>query len=181
MKVVIKHLEPELYKWCEVEYSTISKIIGKENLIFTNTNSDVLRELGTVEKKSVSELKLENACILDPEAAETLTPLIAKKFKYFIFGGILGDFPPKARTKELTKKMMYPAFNLGKEQMSTDTAVQVVKLIYEGKKLEEMKFATGIEIEVEEGLSVNLPYKYLIIDKQVQIDPRIIELAKEEN
>ena len=38
MKFIIEHLEPELYDWCLIEYEHISKIVGKENLIFTNIN-----------------------------------------------------------------------------------------------------------------------------------------------
>lgn len=176
MKIVIEHLEPEVYEWCIVEYERISKIIGKENLIFTNIESKALEKIGDVKKESVKDLKFEDACVLDPEAKETLTPEIARKYKYFILGGILGDDPPKARTKEeLTRFVKYPAYNLGKEQMSTDTAAQVVKMIFDGTPLEKMEFINGLEIEVEDGLSVTLPYKYLIVGDEVQIDPRIIE------
>ena len=97
---IIEHLEPRVYKWCRIEYAHISSFVGKKNLFFTNTKSAVLRKLGKVNPKSVRKLHLEKACILDPEAKQTLTPSLAKKFNYFIFGGILGDDPPKERTKE---------------------------------------------------------------------------------
>lgn len=182
MKVVIEHLEPEVYEWCEIEYERISKLIGNDNLTFTNVSDEKLKPIGKAEPKSVKELKFEKACVLDPEATETLTPEKAKEFDVFIFGGILGDNPPKDRTKtELTKFLPYPAFNLGKEQMSTDTAVQVTKLIHDGTPLEEMEFVNGLEIVVADGLTVTLPYKYLILEEEIQIDPRIIEnLRKQE-
>jgi len=179
--IIIEHLEPELYDWCAIEYSRISRLVGKEHLLFTNTSHKTLEELGKVDSRSIKELEFENACILDPDASEELTPENAKRFDHFIFGGILGDNPPKDRTQtELTRFLNYPAFNLGKDQMSTDTAVQVVQLIRHGKRLSELEFIPGLEIEVEEGLTVTLPYKYLILDDEVQIDPRIIEQLREQ-
>ena len=37
---VIEHLEPRIYRWCVIEYKHISKIVGKENLWFTNGKRD---------------------------------------------------------------------------------------------------------------------------------------------
>ena len=37
---VIEHLEPKLWEWCEIEYESISKIVGKENLWFTNIKNE---------------------------------------------------------------------------------------------------------------------------------------------
>lgn len=179
MIAVIEHLDPEVFKWCEIEYEHISEVLGKENVLFTNTDSDVLAKFGKTEKRSVSELQLDDACVLDPEAKETLTPEIAKRYKHFIFGGILGDYPPKKRTKEeLTEKLSYPAYNLGTEQMSTDTAVIVVKQIFEGEAIEKLQFADELEIEIEDGLSVTLPFRYLILDGKVQISPKIVNLLR---
>jgi len=167
-KFVIEHLEPKVYKWCTLEYAHISSFVGKKNLIFTNTKSTSLKKFGKVIPKSVTKLDLEKACILDPEAKQTLTPTIAKKFDYFIFGGILGDDPPKIRTKdELTSKLSFPSFNLGKHQMSTDTAVIVTKMITKGKRLSELKFKDGIEIEISSYASVALPSITLYLQLQL--------------
>ncbi|MBW2969626.1 hypothetical protein KY309_03295 [Candidatus Woesearchaeota archaeon] len=178
---VIEHLEPKLFKWCFLEYLHISSFVGKENLFFTNIKSEKLKKYGKVEEKSVRELHFENACVLDPEAEETLTPEIAKKFNYFIFGGILGDDPPKLRTKvELTKFLPYPAFNLGKAQMSTDTAVIVTKLIVDGKKLSELEFQDGVDIPIAEGEEVHLPYKYLLVGNKPLLAPGIVDMLKKQ-
>ena len=178
---VIEHLEPKVYPWSKLEYAHISSFVGKKNLMFTNTKSSALKKIGMVEPKSIKKLRLEKACVLDPEAKATLTPQIAKKYDYFIFGGILGDDPPKERTKaELTKFLPYPAYSLGKEQMSTDTAVIVAKRIIEGKKLSELKFQQEIEVEISEGESVHLPYKYLIIKGKVLLAPGIAEMLKKQ-
>lgn len=178
---VIEHLEPKVYKWCKFEYAHISKWVGKQNLFFTNTKSAALRKFGKIESRSVKQLHLHKACILDPEAKQTLTPAIAKKFDFFIFGGILGDDPPKERTKEaLTKHLPYPTYNLGKAQMSTDTAVIVTKLIIDGKKLSDLKFQQGIEIKINAHEEVHLPYKYLVLKNKVLLAPGIVEMLKKQ-
>ena len=45
MKFVIEHLESELYEWCLIEYEHISKIVGKDNLTFTNIKSEDKKKL----------------------------------------------------------------------------------------------------------------------------------------
>jgi len=164
---VIEHLEPRMYPWCLLEYKHISQIVGKGNLIFTNVKkgAEKLKKLGEVKKESVKDLKLQKACILDPSAKKLLTPKEAKKFDYFIFGGILGDNPQRFRTKrDLTSKLKLPAFNLGPKQMSTDTAVYVTKKIIDGTPLEKLKFVEEIEFEDKDGCFVGLPFRYVIED-----------------
>lgn len=181
MTFVIEHLEPRLFKWCFLEYSHISSFVGKENLLFTNIKSEKLKEFGKVEPKSVKELHFDKACVLDPEAKEALTPEIAKKFDYFIFGGILGDDPPKVRTKaELTKFLPYPSFNLGKAQMSTDNAVIVTKMIVDGTQLSELEFQDGIDVPIAEGEEVHLPYKYLLLNGKPLLAPGIVGMLKKQ-
>ena len=176
---IIEHLEPRVYKWCRIEYAHISSFVGKKNLLFTNTKSTALRKLGKVNSKSVKKLNLDKACVLDPESKQTLTPSLAKKFNYFIFGGILGDDPPKERTKEaLTQHLPYPAFNLGKDQMSTDTAVIVTKLITDGKNLKDLKFQQGIEVKIAAYEEVHLPYKYLLKNNKPLLAPGIVDMLK---
>jgi ribosome biogenesis SPOUT family RNA methylase Rps3 len=178
---VIEHLEPKVFPWCNLEYKHISKWVGKGNLIFTNTKSSGLKPFGKVMQKSIRQLRFDKACVLDPEAKQTLTPEIAKKYQYFIFGGILGDDPPKERTKaELTQFLPYPAYNLGKEQMSTDTAVIVTKLICDGRKLSDLKFQQSVEIKISAYEEVHLPYKYLLIDGKPLLAPGIAAMLKKQ-
>ncbi len=170
MRYVIEHLERKLYRWCLLEYRHISAIVGKKSLIFTNIRTEKQRKqlakLGTVKKESVVALGLQNACILDPSAARTLQPADAQKCKYLIFGGILGDYPMRARTKsELSSRMKNTVKrNLGKEQMPTDNAVYVAKEIVEhGKILEELRFIDQLEIPMKEGEAILLPFRYVAI------------------
>ena len=96
-----------------------------------------------------------------------------------MFGGILGDYPPKARTKELQIPNAERR-NLGKEQMSTDTAVLVVKLIVDGTPLEKIEFKDEIEIEIKEGESILLPYRYVVKNKKPVLPAGLIEMLKKQ-
>ncbi|MBI4146595.1 hypothetical protein HY489_04630 [Candidatus Woesearchaeota archaeon] len=174
---LIEHLEPRVYPWCKLEYAHVSSVVGKQNILFTNTKSSALKKFGKTEAKSVKKLLLDNACVLDPEAKETLTPAIAKKYDTFIFGGILGDYPPRKRTQEEVK-LSRPRYNLGKEQMSTDTAVIVTHNIINGTPLDKMQFQDGIEIEIKKGESIQLPYRYLLSNGKPLLPKGLVELLK---
>ncbi len=177
MKFIIEHLEPELFKWCILEYKHISSFVGKENLWITNVCGKELDKFAKLSEKSVSKLNLKKVCVLDPEAPRELSSDDAKKFDYFVFGGILGDYPPRKRTQEeLT--LDCERRSLGKEQMATDNAVYVAKEILSGKKLRDLKFQDGVEIETGEGESVQLPYKYVLVDGKPLICNALIEMLK---
>ncbi len=176
MKFIIEHLEPKLSEWCLLEYRHISKIVGKNNLLFTNTKrrSKDLEKLGRTGAAPVSELKLKNACLLDPEAEKTLSH--KDSFNYLIFGGILGDNPPQHRTAEI--KVNCEKRNLGNKQMSTDTAVLVAKKITEGKKFSDFKFKDTIEIQMAENESVILPFRYLLENEKPVLAHGLVDYLK---
>lgn len=178
---IIEHLEPRLWKWCLIEYKHISELVGKQNCWFTNVRSKKLNEYGKTIFQSVTTLPLTNACVLDPEGKKALTPSEAQRFDYFVFGGILGNDPPEKRTApELTTKFSYPVEirNLGTKQMSTDTAVAVVKEIVDGKRLEELSFQEGIEIKLRRGESVQFPYRYLIKNGKPLVSKELVDYLK---
>lgn len=184
---IIEHLEPKLWPWCVIEYKNISKIVGKNNLWFTNikkSDSTKLKKYGRVIKDSAKSIKLENCCVLDPEAEKLLNPKEAKQFNYFIFGGILGDYPPRKRTKtELTKFLKkYKKRNLGKEQMATDNAVYVAKKIILGTPIKKIKFINSPEIVLNKSKQITestiLPYKYPLKNNKPLISKEIINYLK---
>jgi len=181
MKYVLEHLERRIYKWCFIEYKHISQIVGKENLIFTNIRNDndrkKLSTYGVVYSEKVSELKLKNMCILDPDAKQTLNS--KDKFDYLVFGGILGDYPMKLRTKELlSSKINCEKRNLGKEQMPTDNAVYAAKHIIGGKRLEELKFKDKITLKINENESIDMPFRYVLVNGKPLISDELIEHLK---
>jgi len=179
---IIEHLEKNLWKWCLYEYKSISKIVGKNRLWFTNVkrNGKMLEKYGRVFKKSVKEMNLSNACVLDPEADNSLTIRESQKFDYFLFGGILGDNPPKKRTREELSTFIPQAAirNIGKKQMATDNAVFVVREILKGKKLKNLNFRSYLEIKINKIESIILPYKYVLVNKKPLISKEIINYLK---
>ena len=182
MLYILEHLEPKLYRWCFLEYQHISKIVGKENLFFTNIKTSSQRKklqaLGKVEQKSIKELSFSNACILDPFAPKTLTP--KDTFTTFIFGGILGDYHMQARTKkELTSKLLYPARNIGKAQMPTDNAIYVVKQIMKHHQtLQSLPFQDELIIPIKEGEELIMPFRYVMVKGQPLISPALLHHLK---
>ena len=183
---IIEHLEPKLWKWCVIEYKHISQMVGKQNLWFTNVNhlksgGTKLQKYGKVIKNSIVQVPLSNVCVLDPDAEKILTPADAKRFDYFIFGGILGNEPPQKRTApELTFRFKYPieTRNIGTKQMSTDNAVAVVQQIVQGKKFDQLPFQDGIEIDLKDGESIMFPYRYLLKDGKPLVSEELMEYLK---
>ncbi len=184
---IIEHLEKEVFPWCLIEYKNISKIVGKENLWFCNLNgikgTENLFSLGKCIKESVRKLALKNACVLDPDAKKTLSPEESKKLQYFIFGGILGDYPPRKRTKKELSSFLpdVSKYNIGKGQMSTDNAVYVVKQIIKGKKLNEIPFQDKAEIKINGVESTILPYKYALIKGKPLVSLELIKYLRRTN
>lgn len=184
MKYIIEHLDGTVYKWCQMEYKHISETVGRDNLIFTNVKGDagkkILEKLGEVKTESVIKLNLKNACILDPVAKDTIKTADCKKYDYLIFGGILGDYPMRARTKsDLSDKMPDAELkNIGQEQMSTNTAVYVVHEISKGKTMDDFDFQDDLVIPTGENEEVILPFRYVKINGKLMIPEGLIEHIK---
>lgn len=186
MKFIIEHLEPQLYEWCLIEYEHISKIVGKDNAIFTNINKKYknnLKKYGTAYEKSVVNLDFESICVLNQYSKRTLTTNDKNRFQYFIFGGILGDNPAKKRTNILINalknhKIKIETRNLGNKQMPTDTAVYVAKKILEGRKLSNFKFVDELEIEINENESISLPFRYVVENNRLIINEKLVEYLR---
>lgn len=181
---IIEHLEPKLWPWCIIEYKHISKTVGKKNVWFTNIPRSQVKKLapfGKVFTQSIKSLQIENACVLDPESNTTLSPINAAPIQYFIFGGILGDNPPKKRTTpELTQFLPNAkSFNIGKAQMSTDNAVYVTKQIISGVQLEKIPFQDEIQIKINKIESTILPYRYAIVNGKPFYSKELIKYLKE--
>lgn len=182
MKYVIEHIGTRIYKWSLLEYRHVSEFIGKKDFIITNVPKNSVNEISKIadaKKESVFDLNLGRGCILDPNATETLKPSDAAKFDFLIFGGILGDNPPQARTKEfLSKKSSFPTRNLGTKQMPTNVAVIVSKMIIGEKKLEDIKFKDDIELPVSKMLSIHLPYRYVYLNGKLVLPDYLIKFIK---
>ena len=173
---IIEHLEPRMWPWCVIEYKRMRKLVGK-NLLITNTKSKLVNFAKT-DSRSVNQLKPKNACILDPSAQKELVPEDANSFDAFVFGGILGDDPPQNRTTPAFQELKGERRNLGKEQMSTDTAVHVTWQILHGKKLSELQFQDRITISISDEAEIQLPYRYLVKNNKPVLAPGLHEYLR---
>ncbi len=180
-KYVIEHLDSKLYKWCFLEYLSISETVGRENLVITNVKNPKDRKklmdaASEVKEESSKELGLSNACLLDMGAEKELSS--SDNFDYLVFGGILGDNPPRERTKKFFAWFDGERRHLGKMQMPTDNAVLVAKMIVHGKKISEIKFIDEPEFDMEDGLSVTLPFRFVDVNGKPFIKKEILEHIK---
>lgn len=109
-----------------------------------------------------------NVCFMDMRGASLLSPEDAKQFQFVIFGGILGDHPPKDRAGDFRANFSNVR-SLGPVQMTTDTALLVSReILEEGKQLEKLKFTTDPEIptdnSVKKYLDIRMPLLNIIED-----------------
>ncbi|CAI2020127.1 hypothetical protein SEUBUCD646_0H00790 [Saccharomyces eubayanus] len=204
MKYIIEHMEEGFSEWVILEYSQILRDVGAENLILSSlpkntTEKDIpekLLSLGlrwtTSDLKNIDEdfkelepLKDGRVCLLDPRAAIDLQPEDAAEFDYFVFGGILGDHPPRDRTKEL--KTTYPNLlvgrRLGDKQMTTDTAIRTTQLIVKNKtKFEDIKFIDYPEFRFNKNEATEMPFRYVLDKEGRPILPEgMLELIKKDS
>lgn len=181
VKYIIEHLEERVYPWCILEYESISKAVGKGSLIITNVKSAASRKklanfASEVRAESVNSMGLAGACLLDMDAEKELSP--DDKFGFLIFGGILGDYPPRKRTVKFLGSLKAEKRHLGKVQMPTDNAVLAAKMVVDGKNLSEIKFIDCPSIPMEEGLELELPYRFVDVNGKPFISSALVEHIK---
>ena len=186
--IAVEHLEPCISPWLLLEYRHVSKIFGKDKVFFTNVKKDneakLLSDLGRVFKESFTELfSQEEILILDPQAPKELRKEDLNDVKAVVIGGILGDHPPRGRTKELitTKVPKAKARNIGKYQFSIDGAAYVVKKIIGGIPLERINYVINYELRfkiMDIEYTVILPFAYPIDKGKAVITPGLIDLLR---
>ncbi|KAI9628124.1 hypothetical protein KEM48_011802 [Puccinia striiformis f. sp. tritici PST-130] len=123
---------------------------------------DLMKSLGVA---------LEDVCLLDPKAEQELKPEDGSRFRWFLFGGILGDDPPRDRTAQL-RVCGFPSRHLGNIQMTTDTALAVTKRIVEdGRTLDDLDWVVKPELVFTPNEKVEMPFKYLALPNGQPIMP----------
>jgi len=179
---VIEHLEPEISKWLYLEYKHASKIVGKSRLMFTNVkktgDAEILSALGIVKSESFIEIfDQKRVVILDPRAKERLKPEDFMGKEATIIGGILGDHPPRGRTRKLVTLRAPEAAvrNIGRGQFSIDGAVYVARLVSEGVRLDDIPVKKGLHIKINEAAEVYLPYIYPLKDRKPVVSEELLE------
>ncbi|KAG0174806.1 hypothetical protein DFQ28_004457 [Apophysomyces sp. BC1034] len=201
---IIEHMEDDMHEWCVLEYKHMLLNLGPDHLYFSSLTEKCLNESMPEELKKAhchteDVLNLPNVdpkdvCLLDPSATKELAPEDGDLFKYFLFGGILGDDPPKDRTKEL-RKLGFEGRRLGPVQMTTDTAVNVTKRVVEDRiPLDEVPYIDHPEIRFSRHESVTMPFRYIAETKTITtkdgqqktvkkplMPPGMLELIKKDN
>ncbi|KAL5614742.1 hypothetical protein BROUX41_004836 [Berkeleyomyces rouxiae] len=192
---IVEHLDPELGVWSELEYISIAKESGAAGSTFCLSslpNAFVVPEklkqqpAFKAEHRGVEELYAGDlkarVCLLDPAAEKDLCPEDDETFDVFLFGGILGDDPPRDRTSELRKKG-FEGRRLGPIQMTTDTAVRVTRKVVEEKiPLDEVPVVDHPELKFNEHESTQMPFRYVIDDAGNPIMPEgMVELIQKDS
>ncbi|KAK9471400.1 SAM-dependent RNA methyltransferase [Dipodascopsis tothii] len=175
-KFVVEHMEEEISPWVKLEYSAISKDVGAENFVLSSLSEklEIPAELeGKAEFTSVDVKNLpgvqaalaaepKRVCLLDPRADKELAPEDGDAFDYFVFGGILGDDPPRDRTGEL-RAHGFVGRRLGPVQMTTDTAVRVTHMVVVGKqRMEDITYVDHPELRWNAHESTEMPFRYVV-------------------
>ncbi|KAJ5741952.1 SAM-dependent RNA methyltransferase predicted [Penicillium manginii] len=191
---VVEHLDPELGPWSALEYGCIARESHDRGARFLLSSvpaelqmpADLAATPGLeVEQRSVEDIfadKKERVCLLDPAAQVELSPEDGDNFDVFLFGGILGDDPPRDRTSELRKKG-YVGRRLGPKQMTTDTAVRVTRLVvHEKVPLEQISYVDYPEILINEHERTEMPFRYVKDAAGQPIMPpvRMVDLIKKD-
>lgn len=182
---IVEHLEPKLWPWCLIEYESLSSIVGKSNVWFTNIQKKDIQKLsvyGKVFTESVQQLEinLKRACVLEPLATHELKPSETSQFDYYIFGGILGDEKLNGRTQKELTQFLKKAHQrtIGKKQFSTDNAVYVTNEIVKGVSLKKQHFQDSLEVHFNKIESVILPYRYPLVKGKPRISSKLIVYLK---
>lgn len=184
MLFVIEHLEPKLSEWLRIEYSHAADIVGRDLMITNVKKPDEFRKLAKiarVERKRVGEIfDQRELIVLDPRAGKKLSPADVRGKRAIVVGGILGEEPPLGRTKELLTKMLSRAHarNIGRHQFAIDGAVYVARQVSGGVPLEEVPVQQGLELKIERGHSVLLPYAYPLADGRPLVSRELIAYLK---
>ncbi|KAG9123982.1 hypothetical protein FRC07_013307 [Ceratobasidium sp. 392] len=203
---VIEHMEEDdeesktVPPWVYLEYRQMITIAGaSSSVLFTHLSVSSKRaldsELASVNSSSKFEVhtagvldvmkqegvELHRVCLLDPKAGEALSPEDGDTFQWFLFGGILGDDPPRDRTSEL-RVLGFPTRHLGSIQMTTDTALGVTKRVVVDKcQLESLPYVDHPTIRFNAKESVEMPFRYIAHPDGEPILPEgMRELLKED-
>ncbi|SPO06659.1 probable DUF431 domain protein [Cephalotrichum gorgonifer] len=190
---IVEHLDDELGPWSELEYVTIAKdshMSGNTFLLSSLPPSlDLPATLSSLpafksETRGVEELYAatkDRVCLLDPAAAQDLSPEDGDCFDVFLFGGILGDDPPRDRTSELRAKG-FQGRRLGSKQMTTDTAVRVTRIVVQDKvPLDSIPYDDFPELKFNERESTEMPFRYVKGEDGKPIMPEgMVELIRKD-
>ncbi|KAI0102767.1 DUF431-domain-containing protein [Nemania sp. FL0031] len=194
---IVEHLDPELGPWSELEYVAIAKETARAGGTFVLSSvppalaANLPAKLAAepafrAETRGVEELypgkeERGRVCLLDPRAEKDISPDDKARFDVFLFGGILGDDPPRDRTGELRVKG-FEGRRLGPVQMTTDTAVRVTRMVInEQFTLNMVPYLDHPDLKINEHESTEMPFRYVKGDDGNPVMPEgMLDLIKKD-
>ncbi|KAF2184468.1 DUF431-domain-containing protein [Zopfia rhizophila CBS 207.26] len=191
---VVEHLDPELEEWSSLEYFTIASESHDAGARFLLSSVPASLKLPAnlqqakglnIETRGIEEIyasSKDKVCLLDPAASKDLSPEDGDTFDIFLFGGILGDDPPRDRTSELRKKG-YQGRRLGPVQMTTDTAVRVTRIVVQDRvPVDKIPYIDHPELRINKNESTEMPFRYVKGSDGQPIMPQgMVDLIKKDS
>eukprot|EP00842_Homolaphlyctis_polyrhiza_P003466 jgi/Hompol1/411/HPOL_003643-RA len=187
---IVEHMEDEISGWPELEYKNMVHHVGKGNLWLSHVTDNVAKNppaslegavFSTLPVEAIEGVDVSKILLLDPSSPTPLSPQDAEHYDYVLFGGILGDDPPQDRTRFLRERG-FATRHLGKEQMTTDTAVLVSQIVLEkGIPLNEIPYIDRPVIQLRKRETCRMPFKYILENGQPKLPPGMIDLLRESN
>ncbi|EPT01990.1 hypothetical protein FOMPIDRAFT_1023025 [Fomitopsis schrenkii] len=208
-RYIVEHMEEDeetskaIPKWVELEYMHMRSLAGPSAQVhFTHLSKSSCQTLtalsseGPKDGKSAAptahmepvlrlmqdlSIPLEKVCLLDPKADKEIAPEDGDgRFECFLYGGILGDDPPRDRTSEL-RVLGFPTRHLGPIQMTTDTALGVTKLVVHDKiPLAKIPYTDHPTIVFNAKESVEMPFRYIAENGKPKLPPGMREHLHED-
>ncbi|KAI0471426.1 DUF431-domain-containing protein [Xylaria cf. heliscus] len=194
---IVEHLDPELGPWSELEYTAIARETARAGGTFVLSSlpaqlaANLPRRLAGApgfrpETRGVEDMyptgeERKRVCLLDPRADKDINPDDGALFDTFLFGGILGDDPPRDRTGELRVKG-FEGRRLGPVQMTTDTAVRVTRMVIDEQfTLNMVPYIDHPDLKINEHESTEMPFRYVKGDDGKPVMPEgMMDLIKKD-
>ncbi|KAI1165602.1 SAM-dependent RNA methyltransferase [Nemania serpens] len=196
---IVEHLDPELGPWSELEYVAIARETARAGgtFVLSSVPAALAADLPATtrlagepafraETRGVEELypggeRRARVCLLDPRADRDISPDDKALFDVFLFGGILGDDPPRDRTGELRVKG-FEGRRLGPVQMTTDTAVRVTRMVIDEQfTLNMIPYVDNPDLKINEHESTEMPFRYVKGDDGKPVMPEgMMDLIKKD-
>jgi ribosome biogenesis SPOUT family RNA methylase Rps3 len=187
--VVVDNMEVRASRWVVEEYVESSRVAESNGIKFYVTGLVTPELEALLARRGVEVIwdsrslcNRPDSILLDLWAEKTLDPLEVWGARCFIIGGIMGDHPPKGRTRLLYEKYPYAAKrNLGPLQFSVDGTVKMLAKVLKGMRVEEVDIVYPVSLEVKGYLgtvTVELPYAYPAESGRPMIAESIIRLLE---
>lgn len=185
-RLIIENREPAISDWLLAEYGHSASIWP--GTVFTNvTDGGMAAALQTMGRPVAADVLGytggKGCIILDHQSEVELGPDDFNDADFIVVGGILGYDKPMGRTREFITSRFdrdnNRFRNLGKVQLTIDSAVFVARAIFLGASLGELDITTEVEVKWDDVHSTILPYGYPVVDGRVLLTPGLVDILRQ--